>query len=194
MHNFHTISTRTRSSPPARYATLVANTTWSWTLLCFSLVNSEGLKLFDKLEIYTLGNGGGYRREMICLCLAGFWRWLIEWCDYCSLNPTPTYSNSFHQGVHWSGGITGTWTPETIWKKVTHIINPIPPGRGGGGGMWCPRQLWIARIFRQLKIIPPYDRTFPQTYLAFWWCGRTLVMGSDVAMATAFWRACLAEF
>ena len=65
--------------------------------------------------------------------------------------------------------------------------------RGGGGGFWCPRQLWIARNFRQFKIILSYHRTFPQIYLAVWWCGRILVMGSDVAMATAFWRACLAE-
>ena len=66
-------------------------------------------------------------------------------------------------------------------------------GGGGGGGFWCPRQLWIARNFRQFKIILSYHRTFPQIYLAVWWCGRILVMGSDVAMATAFWRACLAE-
>ena len=60
-------------------------------------------------------------------------------------------------------------------------------------GFWCPRQLWIARNFRQFKIILSYHRTFPRIYLAVWWCGRILVIGSDVAMATAFWRACLAE-
>ena len=71
--------------------------------------------------------------------------------------------------------------------------NPIPPGRVGGGGFWCPRQLWLARNFRKFKIILPYHRIFPQIYPAIWWCGRVLIMGSGVAMATAFWRACLAE-
>ena len=65
--------------------------------------------------------------------------------------------------------------------------------RLGEGALWCPRQLWLARNFRQFKIILPYHRTFPQIYLAIWWCGRILIMGSAVAMATAFWRACLAE-
>ena len=65
--------------------------------------------------------------------------------------------------------------------------------RLGGGGGWCPRQLWLARNFKQFKIILPYQRAFPQIYLAIWWCCRILIMGSGVAMATAFWRACLAE-
>ena len=68
-------------------------------------------------------------------------------------------------------------------------INPIRPGRGD---FWCPRQLWIARNFRQFKITLSYQRTFPQIYLAVWWCGRNLVMGFDVAMTSAIWRACLA--
>ena len=79
-----------------------------------------------------------------------------------------------------------------FWYEVI-LVNPIPPGGGGGGGFWCPRQLWLARNFREFKIILPYHRNFPQIYLTIWWCGRILIMGSGVAMTTAFWRACLAE-
>ena len=77
---------------------------------------------------------------------------------------------------------------DTNWPTIL-----FRPGRGGGGGFWCPRQLWLARNFRQFKIILPYHRTFPQIYLAIWWWGRILIIGPGVAMATAFWRACLAE-
>ena len=66
-------------------------------------------------------------------------------------------------------------------------------GKGGRGVFWCPRQLWFACNFRQFKIILPYHSNFPQIYLAIWWCNRILIMESGVAMATAFWRACLAE-
>ena len=76
------------------------------------------------------------------------------------------------------------------------FILPYSAWEGGEGG-WCARQLWIAGIFRQFKIILPYHRTFhrtfPQIYLTIWWYGKILVMASDVAMVTAFWRACLAE-
>ena len=54
------------------------------------------------------------------------------------------------------------------------FINPIRPaggGRGWGGGepigFWCPCQLWIACIFRQLKIMLPYHNTFPHVLLKF---------------------------
>ena len=79
-----------------------------------------------------------------------------------------------------------------FWYRVRENITPLSAWKGGGG-FWCPRQVWIARSFRQFKIILSYHRTFPQIYLAVWWCGRILVMGSDVAMVTAIWRACLAE-
>ena len=78
-------------------------------------------------------------------------------------------------------------------KKLIQLLTLFGEGGKGGGGFWCPRQLWVARNFRQFKIILSYHRTFPQIYLAVWWCGRILVMGSDVAMSTAFWRACFAE-
>ena len=77
------------------------------------------------------------------------------------------------------------------YGSLFQVLNPIRPG--GGESFWCPHQLWIACNFRQYKIILSYHRTFPQIYLAVWWCGRVLVMGSDVAMATVIWRACLAE-
>ena len=64
---------------------------------------------------------------------------------------------------------------------------------GVGLLMPAPTLIWLARNFRQFKIILPYQKTFPQIYLAIWWCGRILIMGSGVSMATAFWRACLAE-
>ena len=84
---------------------------------------------------------------------------------------------------------TKPWTD----KNETKLLLTLFSLGGGGGGFWCQRQLWIAHNFRQFKIILSNHRTFPQIYLVVWWYGRILVMGSDVAMATAIWRACLAE-
>ena len=86
-------------------------------------------------------------------------------------------------------------------KVAEHNLFMPTWGGGGGGGFFfggCSINPKVsmptsARIFRQFKIILPYHRTFPQIYLAIWWFCRILVMGLDVAMATAFWRACLAE-
>ena len=87
--------------------------------------------------------------------------------------------------------MVGVFKHKLFWVRVCQpSLNPILPGVGG---FWCLRQLWIARNFRQFKIILPYHRTFSQIYLAVCWCSTILVMGSDVAMATAFWRTCLAE-
>ena len=69
---------------------------------------------------------------------------------------------------------------------LTHVLTLFSLWGGGGGGL-------LMRNSRQFKIILSYHRTFPRIYLAVWWCGRILVMGSDIAMATAIWRACLAE-
>ena len=93
------------------------------------------------------------------------------------------------------------WSVYFLFKVESRFVwplcvNPIRPGGGvgeGEGGFWCPRQIWVARNLRQIRIILSYHRAFPQIYLAVWWCCSILVMGSDVAMATAIWRACLAE-
>ena len=76
------------------------------------------------------------------------------------------------------------------------LLNPIQTGEGwggGGGGFWCPRQLWRFVTSKPLKLWPPNLATFPKIYLQTFRHQFPLSINFDVSMATIYWQACFTK-
>ena len=77
------------------------------------------------------------------------------------------------------------------WNRRGHFPPPLPPPPGGIGLKFlflCPTS-----YDKSQNNIQHLQRRFAFSVCGMYWKGTILVMGSDVAMVTAFWRACLAE-